>query len=86
MTEPVTPVAVVLPDRRDQIIPSLTPVGKAEALTVLLASCLNTGPDREWDARRGWSRLTSVARAVECYQMMYTSPRQGAEILHQLLS
>jgi len=86
VTEAMTPVAVVLPDRQVTTSPSLTLVGKAEALAVLLASCLNTGPSHRWDASRAWTRLTAFVRSVECYRMAYGSPQEGAEILRRLLT
>jgi hypothetical protein len=86
VAEPVVPVAVVLPDRSDASSASLTPVGRAEALAVLLASCLNIGPQREWYAERAWSRLTSLARDLACYRMEYGSPQGGAATLADLLT
>jgi hypothetical protein len=83
---PVVPVAVVLPDRRAAISSSLTAVGRAEALAVLLASCLNIGPQREWDAERAWLKLTSLTRNLSCYRMGYESPQQGAATLAHLLT
>lgn len=86
VTQPVVPVAVVLPDRSHSRRESLTPVGRAEALAVLLASCLNISPRREWHAERAWSRLTTLARNMACYRMEYGSPQEGAATLADLLT
>jgi hypothetical protein len=84
--EPVIPLAVVLPDRSDAVSsPSITPVGRAEGLAVLLASCLNTGPGLVWDAERAWSRLGGLVRTLTCYRMQYRSPQDGARTLAALL-
>ena len=64
----------------------MTPVGTAEALAVLLASCLNISPRREWHAERAWSRLTTLARNMACYRMEYGSPQEGAATLADLLT
>jgi hypothetical protein len=83
----VVPVAVVIPDRRDGSGgATVTPVGAAEALAELLASCLNTGAGRVWTPERAWSRLTGLARTVPGSRMVYGSPQHGAEALAALLA
>ena len=62
------------------------PVGTAEALAALLASCLNTGAGRLWTPERAWSRLTHFARTVPGSRMVYGSPQDGAEALAALLA
>ena len=84
---PVIPVAVVVPDRRDGSgTATVTPVGTAEALAELLASCLNTGTGRVWTPERAWSRLTRLARTLPGWRMVYGSPQNGAEALAALLA
>ena len=84
---PVVPVAVVVPERRDGSgAATVMPVGTAEALAALLASCLNTGSGRLWTPERAWSRLTRFARTVPGSRMVYGSPQDGAEALAALLA
>lgn len=83
----VVPVAVVIPERRDGSGGAMvTPVGNAEALAELLASCLNTGVGRVWTPERAWLRLTGFARTVPGSRMVYGSPQDGAEALAALLA